>query len=421
MESKKAIKPPWVLSASAWQRRRQPVPPVSTDTLPFSSWMEDMEATTLMQAKAKITALEASRRWELIKKMANPYEMVYTHEDPAFHPSISMIKPLSRSYFKLIEMLHVMQFFEELPKQNPKLRTAHVAEGPGGFIQAVVELVSRHKKLLSKATAMTLRPTDPHVPGWRRAAGFLHHHKEVKLIYGADNTGNVYNMENQKAFVESVAPGVHLFTADGGFDFSVNYSIQEKSVFHLLVCSAAVGIQSLLQGGSMVLKLFDMYSESTRIVLLLLSRCFREWMIYKPALSRPCNSERYFIGRGFLGASPKMVKLFEYIQLKSEVGEFPTGFSEIVSEEEGAYFKTHVEENAAYQLAALSKADAYIENPNEWYTKQLPLDFETSLQWCHAFRVPPQMTQPKAISAAGSGRPPQAEQTSSPCDRPLSQ
>ena len=150
-----------------------------------------------MQAKAKITALEASRRWELIKKMANPYEMVYTHEDPAFHPSISMIKPLSRSYFKLIEMLHVMQFFEELPKQNPKLRTAHVAEGPGGFIQAVVELASRHKKLLSKATAMTLRPTDPHVPGWRRAAGFLHHHKEVKLIYGADNTGNVYNMENQ--------------------------------------------------------------------------------------------------------------------------------------------------------------------------------------------------------------------------------
>ena len=189
-------------------------------------------------------------------------------------------------------------------------------------------------------------------------------------------------------------------------------------MFHLLVCSAAIGIQSLMQGGSMVLKLFDMYSESTRIVLLLLSRCFREWMIYKPALSRPCNSERYFIGRGFLGASLKMVKLFECIQLKSEGGEFPTGFAEMASEEEVVYFKTHMEENAAYQLAALSKADAYIENPNEWYTKQLPLDFETSLQWCHSFRVPPQMTQPRAVSGAGAGHPPQAEHTSSPCDRP---
>ena len=410
MESKEAIKPPWVLSASAWQRRKQPSP--ALDALLFTPWAEDAEAAALMQAKAKITALEASKRWELIKKMVNPYEMVYTHEDPAFHPSISMIKPLSRSYFKLIEMLHVMQFYEELPKQNPKLRTAHVAEGPGGFIQAVVELATRHKKILSKATAMTLRPTDPHVPGWRRAAGFLHHHKEVKLIYGADNTGNVYNIENQKAFVESVAPGVHLFTADGGFDFSVNYSIQEKSVFHLLVCSAAIGLQSLLQGGSMVLKIFDMYSESTRILLLLMSRCFREWMIYKPALSRPCNSERYFLAKGFLGITPKMIKLFELIQLKSDEGVFPSGFATLASEEEADYFKAHMEENAAYQFAALSKADMYVHKSQEWYTKQLPLDFEMSLRWCHAFRVPPQMTQPRAISA----RLLTAEQTSSPCD-----
>lgn len=422
METKEANKPPWVVSASAWQRRKQAPP--SLDCILFDSWKEDAEATTLMQAKTKITALEASKRWELIKKMVNPYEMVYTHEDPAFHPSISMIKPLSRSYFKLIEMLHVMQFFEELPKQNPKLRTAHVAEGPGGFIQAVVELASRHKKIVSKATAMTLRPTDPHVPGWRRAAGFLHHHKDVKLIYGADNTGNVYNLENQKAFVEAVAPGVHLFTADGGFDFSVNYSIQEKSVFHLLVCSATIGIQSLLQGGAMVIKLFDMYSESTRIVLLLLSRCFKKWLIYKPALSRPCNSERYFIGTGFLGVTPKLVKLFETIQLKSGEGAFPTGFAEAASEEEAAYFKAHIDENAAYQLAALSKADIYITSPNEWYTKQMPLDFETSLRWCHTFRVPPQMTQPRAIPSPAlipALTPPQrAEQISSPSDRPQS-
>ena len=87
--------------------------------------------------------LEASNRWELVKKMVNPYEMVYTHDDPYFHPSITIIKPLSRSYFKLIEMLDILQFFERLPKQNPKFRTAHIAEGPGGFIQAVVDVAER--------------------------------------------------------------------------------------------------------------------------------------------------------------------------------------------------------------------------------------------------------------------------------------
>jgi 23S rRNA U2552 (ribose-2'-O)-methylase RlmE/FtsJ len=416
MEAKQAIKPPWVVSASAWQRKRQHLAPLIE--LSFSPWSEDAEATTLMAAKAKISALEASRRWELIKKMVNPYEMVYTHEDAAFHPSISMIRPLSRSYYKMIEMLHVMQFFEGLSKQNPKLRTAHVAEGPGGFIQAVVELASRHKKILTKATAMTLRPTDQYVPGWRRAATFLHQHKEVKLMYGPDNTGDIYRRENQAAFAEAVTPGAHLFTADGGFDFSINYNMQERRVFRLLASSASVGLRSLMHDGAMVLKIFDVYSESTRILLILLSRCFKEWMLYKPALSRPCNSERYFLGKGFAGAPPKVIELLEIIQQRSLREEYPTGFDAIATEEEKEYFKEHIRENTQLQLAALTKADEFIVRPEQWYEVQLPKDFETSLRWCHEFRVPPQMVRPIMMKPPSHLK---GGQTSSLCGPPQSQ
>ena len=413
MENGQIVKPPWVLPAAAWQQKATS-PPLF---LRFGAWAEDAAAGTLSAAKAKISPLEESRRWELVKKMVNPYEMVYTHDDPHFHPSISMIKPLSRSYFKMIEMLHVLQFFETLPKQQPKIRTAHVAEGPGGFIQAVAELASRHSRILEKATAMTLKPTDQRVPGWRRAASFLHYHKEVKLHYGADGTGDVYQPGNQTSFVEVVSPGVQLFTADGGFDFSVDYTIQEQRVFHLLTCSATVGLRSLAKGGSFVLKVFDMFSESTRILLLLISRCFKQWIFYKPALSRPCNSERYFLGRGFLGIPPGLLEALSQFQQSCKEGMFPIGFADLATQEEAAYFERHIAENTELQMAALTRADEYVSHPEAWYTNQLPRDFDTSLRWCQQFRVPPQMIKPMSITAPVRSM---GEQTSSLSDRPQS-
>ena len=170
MEKATATKPPWL--SPQWQRR---VIQAWPEQLQFATWSAS-SPSDLHAAKERISTLEATKRWELVKKMVNPYEMVYTHEDNHFHPSISVIKPLSRSYFKMIEIMDVLQFFEKMPKQTPKIRTAHVAEGPGGFIQAVADLVDRNKKILQQATAMTLKPTDQNVPGWRRAASFLYNH-----------------------------------------------------------------------------------------------------------------------------------------------------------------------------------------------------------------------------------------------------
>jgi len=361
----------------------------------FDTWVE-APSKALLEAKDRISALEASKRWEILKKMVNPYEIVYTHEDRHFHPSIALIKPLSRSYFKMIEMMHVLQFFEGLPKQQPKIRSAHIAEGPGGFIQALVELCERNKKILQSATAMTLKSNDQRVPGWRRASVFLHHHREVKLHFGADGTGDVYKHENQISFVET-ASGAHLFTADGGFDFSVNYEIQEQRVFHLLVSSAMTGLQCLAKDGAFILKIFDMFSEHTKFLVTLLAHCFAEWMLYKPALSRPCNSERYFLGRGFRGASPQILELLDMMQAKAAEDLYPVGVSDAFSQEEKAYYNEHIQANTEEQLKAIEQAEMYAAQPELWYSKQLPVDFETSRGWCERFRVPTSQRVPSQV------------------------
>ena len=386
----KAVKPPWIIAATQWQQRPRTVWP---SMLSFAPWKAD-SPTSLQAAKERISVLEANHRWELVKKMVNPYEMVYTHEDNQFHPSIAVIKPLSRSYFKLIEMLDVLQFFEGLPKQTPKIRSAHIAEGPGGFIQAIIDITERNRKLLQQATAMTLKPTDQRVPGWRRASSFLFHHREIKLHFGIDGTGDIYQLGNQDSFVECVAPGVHLFTADGGFDFSINYDIQEQRVYHLLVCSATIGLRSLLLDGSFVLKLFDIFSESSMILIGLMARCFKEWILYKPALSRPCNSERYFLGRGFKGLSIPILESLLEIQ-KQSLGElYPTDSTSILSVDELAYIQSHIVTNTTDQLVAIGTAEKYAIHPEVWYSTQLQRDFQTSLSWCQKFRVPYIMTKP---------------------------
>jgi 23S rRNA U2552 (ribose-2'-O)-methylase RlmE/FtsJ len=383
MENGTGTKPPW--QKTSWQHGR------FTSMWPaahrYESWVGAVP-TPLLSKKQDILPLEQCRQWELVKKMANPYELVFTHDDDAFHPSLALSKPLSRSYYKLVEMFHVLQFFERIQKQQQKIRTAHVAEGPGGFIQAVTDLAERNKKLITQATAMTLRPTDYRVPGWRRAASFLHKHREVRLHYGADNTGDVYILQNQDSFIEAIHPGADLFTADGGFDFSIDYDLQEQSVYRLLVCSATVGLRSLFTGGSIVLKLFDTYSESTQILMSIVGRCFKEWTLYKPAMSRPCNSERYFLGRGFKGLPKQIYDLLLSIQAKVKEGLYITGREAYLSPEEIQYFDQLNTNLTESQIVALNGAMRYAANPEEWYSTQLPKTLKTSMAWCQVFRIP---------------------------------
>jgi len=354
--------------------------------LSYGPWQASPSAE-LAQAKQQISELEQQGRWELVKKMVNPYEIVYTHEDKQFHASISLIKPLSRSYFKMIEMMYVLQFFDHLPKQQAKIRTAHVAEGPGGFIQALIQLCERNKRILQTAVAMTLKPVNPCVPGWKRAAAFLHRNPQVLIHHGEDGTGDIYKLENQKSFVNTCKTGIALFTADGGFDFSINYDVQEERVFHLLVSSALTGLQALGNDGMFILKLFDISSEHTKLLISLISQSFKEWILYKPALSRPCNSERYFLGRKSRSISPAILQQMLTMQENAAKGLYPVDHSCIPAATR-AYIDEHVRQTTEDQIRSIQQAIVYANQPELWYKSQLPIDLKKCIAWCEKFHVP---------------------------------
>jgi 23S rRNA U2552 (ribose-2'-O)-methylase RlmE/FtsJ len=206
--------------------------------------------------------LTNGKNWEYYKKIINPYELVYTQKKyENFPDSVCRLKPLSRSYFKMLELLDQIQFTDTL-KGESIWKTGHVCEGPGGFIEACFDYANKTGTTIQNSIAMTLRSYQTNVPGWKRANFFLQKHKNIKIIYGEDNTGNILKPENQQYFIEycnnqKYGGKVHLFTADGGFDFSCNYDNQEQLIFPLLVASSKIGLEVLRPGGVFVLKLFD--------------------------------------------------------------------------------------------------------------------------------------------------------------------
>jgi hypothetical protein len=160
--------------------------------------------------------------------------------------------------------------------------------------------------------AMTLRSTERSIPGWRKSQQFLTTYPNVLVTYGDDGTGNLYSLKNQDAFAKAakdqLGPGLaHLYTADGGFDFSADFNGQETAVQRLLAAEALSGLLTLAPGGTMILKLFDTKHAGTLDLMWILSGCFEKTALTKPLTSRPANSERYWIGSGLRASIPTWV------------------------------------------------------------------------------------------------------------------
>ncbi len=344
-------------------------------------------ASEIADAKNSIETCGPQYLWNFAKKIINPYELVYTYKKENIPKSLSMHIPLSRSYFKMIEMLQLTEYFKRRPSKM-SLTTAHVCEGPGGFIEAIYEIANRNSIKIKNTHAITLRSTQPHIPGWRRAQQFLQRHRQVKIEYGPDGTGDILKKENRDDFISKTGK-VNIYTADGGFDFTADYLAQEKNVFPLIVASVHIGFSVLDNHGFFVLKIFDQFEQATQQLIAFMASHFNQWTIYKPATSRPCNSEQYFIGYCFRGCKKSDLTALERL---IECNQMPqTIFDEIELNHE--YNKLQQQFAMNTQIDFLNKAQELV---SKWH-KSSPTSEElqhlwntiltTSLRFCKLFKI----------------------------------
>ena len=195
-------------------------------------------------------------------------------------------------------MIEIINVFS-LINTNENIKTFSLAEGPGGFIEA---LVYKRGNKNDKYYGISLLEdsNDPNIPAWKKSDEFLKNNRNVFIENGYDNTGDILSINNFEYIIEKYGSSMDIVTADGGFDFSFDFNNQEININKLLFSQIVYAICLQKKNGSFVLKIFDSFFQQTIDLLYLLSSFYRTTYITKPQTSRYANSEKYIVCKGFL-------------------------------------------------------------------------------------------------------------------------
>jgi len=336
--------------------------------------------------KERITSKE--KQWNTFKKYTNPCEYIHT-VIPFKKKSVSKHKPLSRSYFKMIEIINI--FYIQFSKP---IHTFHLAEGPGGFIEAIVKMRNCKE---DQYVGMTLQDVmnDYNIPAWKKSETFLRENPNVMLENGKDGTGNILSLQNFEHVVDKYSSKMDLITADGGFDFSMDFNQQEIFISRLLFAQIAFALCMQKKNGTFILKIFDCFMQHTVDLLYMLSSFYSKVYIIKPKTTRYANSEKYIVCHDFLFENhwdfyPYLHNCFENMMDKKNKNKNVLRFLKINT---SYYFLQKIEEyNAIFgqkQIQNIHYTLSLIENKH----KQDKLDtliktnIQKSTDWCMKYNV----------------------------------
>lgn len=245
---------------------------------------------------------------------------------------IDEIPIMSRGFYKLWEIL--VRF--KLIDINKEIKTLHLAEGPGSFIQATILYRDKFKKSKSKNDkyyGITLFPEEgkptpdiekkfiKYYDKEKPKRVYIHKTYPKKIADGdkMKDNGDLTDkktIENLKNEVEEV----DFVTADGGFEWE-NENTQEQEMSRLMLGQMISACNLLKKNGNFVCKLFETMTQFTLKLIFVIMQMFEKTVIYKPFMSRKSNSEKYIIFEGF----NKNIKLINELEKLLE-GKFIIDF-----------------------------------------------------------------------------------------------
>ena len=145
------------------------------------------------------------------------------------------------------------------------------------------------------------------------------------------------------------------------------------------------------EGGSMLLKVFDLFSLRTIKLISLCSDFYDQFMILKPQTSRPANSEKYllFIKNKQLNSTlqiENMNILERCIQLEDEciIDEYSSYQESLVVLTKYNIVYTHNQINSLKDTLEVSK---YINTNNKIIGKSISKNIELCKRWCLNYNI----------------------------------
>lgn len=367
-------------------------------SLKFSSEPQDVtisESLLNYLTNAKDEIEQHANEWDVYKKYINTYEYIHT---PVWREknAVAQLNPVSRSFYKLIEIVNYFNILDNY--KNSSLKTFHLAEGPGGFIEAIEYL--RNNDTMDDITindeywGLTLLEKTYGIPNWNKLQSKIKNCglSNIKFFLGKDKKGDLYDIENFTECVKSHKNSCDILTGDGGFDFSLNFADQEKVAVKLLLVQSLYAIMMQKKGGTFIIKFFDMFTYASMELLYLLKSFYKTVVITKPKTSRYANSERYIVCRDFMMNS---TLIFEptFKNLIQTIKENDENLVQFLNVDIPYYFKLNLEQSnillGKQQLSTINHTNQLIQAPkNDKITKLVKNNREKCVRWCIDNNIP---------------------------------
>lgn len=357
---------------------------IEAETIPTPALSNSL-SLYLCEIKERIDKLP--KEWDIFKKFTNPYEYINTIV-PAHKKCVAKYKFLSRSYFKMIEMMHTFT----IEFSHDSIQSFHLAEGPGGFIEALVEL---RQCETDKYIGMTILDdkNDNNIPAWKKTDVFLKKHPNVCIEVGEDKTGDILSLCNFAYCAEKYKSSMELITADGGFDFSIDFNNQEMSIIKLLFAQMCFALVMQKKHGVFILKIFDCFTQHTVDILYLLASFYDKVYIFKPNTSRYANSEKYVVCKDFLFSNSAEFYPFLYNAFEKMVSSESIHVSRFLNVPITSYFSNKLEEYNAYfgekQIENIQQTITIIEDKNAQHKidSLIHVNIQKCMQWCARYNI----------------------------------
>lgn len=237
--------------------------------------------------------ISGTKNWNNLVKIHNPYEKVTKISSK--NEWIS-----SRAFYKLYEIL---VYNEEKANDGDNIaykRSLHLCEAPGGFIQAAIK---RYPDIEWYSQSLYKRNNEDN--------GALDIDKNLDpnkwIGYKTGSTGNLYDptvVANLCTYGK-----FDLITGDGGIETSEDPNNQEQLHQHLIFSQIYTALKLQNLGGTLVLKIFDIFTTPTLQLIVILKLVYSSVYIIKPRTSRFSNAEKYIVCNGFMGAEDIITEL----------------------------------------------------------------------------------------------------------------
>jgi 23S rRNA U2552 (ribose-2'-O)-methylase RlmE/FtsJ len=329
---------------------------------------QDMTHLIGILSKEKNTIDNYPKQWNTIKKNIHKYEYIYT--SPNINSNISKIIPISRSYFKLTEIINEYKLFD-IPD---KINCLSMAEAPGGFIQSLLD----HSNKINKIYASSLLSEDRTVPYWNRR---IINNKLIEFVYGSKENGDLRDISNLLSLIKKLKDQkMYLITGDGGFDYTNDYNQQEKNSLPLIYGEIFLALNIQDKNGIFVCKVFDLFLKETIKLIYILTLSYDKVYIHKPCISRLSNSEKYIVCKGFRGYNKEIINtLFRSFNNYNIDQKIDTNYDKLLQRINREYIEI--------QIKQINTGVKLIES-NLKYIKPTLEQINASIAWCADNNIP---------------------------------